>query len=177
MIGTGKGFGEVYAAKASTLKHTLFKATLIPKDKVSRNIALAGLGRADRKVNQALALRCWKNNGCKTGTGGKLKVAYLEQFGENVYRQMSKMEFILQALTYPQIGEIIYSSAHVGLQQGVRRLEGGNRPGCRPDRHLSGLRRRDDPGDEGGDRRRNPRCDVCLGLRQRSRQELPDGRR
>ena len=100
VISTGKGFGEVYAAKASTLKHTLFKAKLIPKDKVSRNIALAGLGRADRKVNEALALRCWKNNGCTTGTGGKLTVAYIEQFGENVYRQMSKMEFILQALTY-----------------------------------------------------------------------------
>jgi ribose transport system substrate-binding protein len=117
VISTGKGFGEVYAAKTSTLRHTLFKATLIPKDKLSRNIALAGLGRADRKVNQALALRCWKNNGCKTGTGGKLKVAYIEQFGENVYRQMSKMEFILQALTYPQIGEIIYSSAHVDFNK------------------------------------------------------------
>src|SRR5438552_3463093 len=119
VIGTGKGFGEVYAAKRSTLAHTLFKATLLPKDKVSRNIALAGLGRADRKVNLALALKCWKNNGCSTGTGGKLTVAYLEQFGENVYRQMSKMEFILQALTYPQVGKIVYSSAHSDLNQGI----------------------------------------------------------
>src|SRR6187551_846677 len=119
VISTGKGFGEVYAAKASTLKHTLFKATLLPKDKVSRNIALAGLGRADKKVNEALALRCWKSNGCKTGTGGKLTVAYIEQFGENVFRQMSKMEFILQALTYPQVGQIIYRSAHSDLNQGI----------------------------------------------------------
>ncbi len=119
VISSGKGFGEVYAAKASTLKHTLFKATLLPKDKASRNIALAGLGRADRKVNEALALRCWKSNGCKTGTGGKLTVAYIEQFGENVYRQMSKMEFILQALTYPQVGQIIYRSAHSDLNQGI----------------------------------------------------------
>ena len=80
---------------------------------MARNIALAGLGRADRKVNEALALKCWKNNGCTTGTGGKLTVAYIEQFGENVYRQMSKMEFILQALTYKEVGRIIYSSAHV----------------------------------------------------------------
>ena len=58
VISTGKGFGEVYAAKTSTLKHTLFKAKLLPKDKMSRNIALAGLGRADRKVNLALALKC-----------------------------------------------------------------------------------------------------------------------
>ena len=95
------------------MRHTLFKATLIPKQRMARNIALAGLGRADRKVNYALALRCWKNNGCTTGTGGKLTVAYVEQFGENVYRQMSKMEFILQALTYPEVGRIIYNSAHL----------------------------------------------------------------
>jgi ribose transport system substrate-binding protein len=114
---TGKGFGEVYAAKTSTLAHTLFKAKLLPKDRMSRNIALAGLGRADKKVNLALALKCWKNNGCSTGTKGKLTVAYLEQFGENVYRQMSKMEFILQALTYPQVGKIIYSSAHVDFNK------------------------------------------------------------
>ena len=66
-----------------------------------------------------LALKCWKNNGCNTGTGGKLTVAYIEQFGENVYRQMSKMEFILQALTYPQVGKIIYTSAHSDLNQGI----------------------------------------------------------
>jgi len=117
IISTGKGYGEVYAAKRSTLAHTLFKATLLPKNPTARNIALAGLGRADRKVNLDLALKCWKNNGCDTGTGGKLKVAYLEQFGENVYRQMSKMEFILQALTYPQVGKIIYSSAHVDFNK------------------------------------------------------------
>jgi len=113
VTGKGGGYGEVYAAKTSTLAHTLFKATLLPKDPTARNIALAGLGRADRKVNLDLALKCWKNNGCDTGTGGKLKVAYIEQFGENTYREMSKMEFILQALTYPEVGKIIYSSAHV----------------------------------------------------------------
>jgi len=119
VISTGKGFGEVYAAKASTLKKTLFKATLLPANKMSRNVALAGLGRADKKVNYNLALQCWKNNGCSTGTGGKLTVAYIEQFGENVYRQMSHMEFILQALSYPQIGKIIYKSAHSDLNQGI----------------------------------------------------------
>ena len=119
IVSGGKGFGEVYAAKASTLKQTLFKASLLPANKMSRNIALAGLGRADRKVNYNLALQCWKNNGCSTGTGGKLTVAYIEQFGENVFRQMSKMEFILQALTYPQVGKIIYKSAHSDLNQGI----------------------------------------------------------
>jgi ABC-type sugar transport system substrate-binding protein len=119
LIGKGGGFGEVYAARASTLKKTLFNAKLLPKNATARNIALAGLGRADKKVNYNLALRCWKNNGCTTGTGGKLTVAYIEQFGENVYRQMSKMEFILQALTYPSVGKIIYNSAHSDLTQGI----------------------------------------------------------
>ncbi len=118
-IGKGGGFGEVYRARASTLAHTLFQARLLPVNPTARNIALAGFGRADKKVNYALALRCWKNNGCTTGTGGKLTVAYIEQFGENVYRQMSKMEFILQALTYPQVGRIIYKSAHSDLNQGI----------------------------------------------------------
>ena len=118
-IGKGGGFGEVYKARVATLKKTLFKATLLPKDPTARNIALAGLGRAETKVNYALALKCWKNNGCTTGTGGKLTVAYIEQFGENVYRQMSKMEFILQALTYKDVGRIIYRSAHSDLNQGI----------------------------------------------------------
>jgi ribose transport system substrate-binding protein len=106
------GFGEVYKAKTTTLKKALFNAKLLPSNKAARNIALAGLGRADKAVNQNLALKCWKNNGCSTGTGGKLTVAYVEGFGENVFRQISKMEFILQALTYKSIGKIIYSSAH-----------------------------------------------------------------
>ena len=113
------GFGEVYKAKAATLKKTLFNAKLLPSNKMARNIALAAYGRANKKVNLNLALKCWKNNGCNTGTGGKLKVAYVEGFGENVYRQISKMEFILQALTYPQVGKIIYTSAHSNPAQAL----------------------------------------------------------
>ena len=106
------GFGEVYQAKQATLKKTLFDAKLLPANKTARNIALAAFGRSEKKVDQNLALKCWKSNNCDTGTGGDLTVAYVEGFGENVFRQMSKMEFILQALTYPSIGKIIYTSAH-----------------------------------------------------------------
>jgi ribose transport system substrate-binding protein len=119
MIGTGGGFGEKYKAPASTLTHALFQANLLPSNKTARNISLASLGRSTKKVNYTLALSCWKNNGCSTGSGGKLTVAYVEGFGENTYRQMSKMEFILQALTYPQIGKIIYRSAHSDLNQAL----------------------------------------------------------
>jgi ABC-type sugar transport system substrate-binding protein len=119
LIGSGHGFGEVYKAPSATLSHALFSAKLIPAAKRPRNIALAALGRAKKKVSYSLALKCWQNNGCKTGTGGKLTVAYVEGFGENVFRQMSKMEFILQALTYPKIGKIIYRSAHSDLNQAI----------------------------------------------------------
>ena len=115
----GGGFGETYSAPSTTLAHTLFKANLLPANKTARNISLAAFGRSPKTVNYALALKCWKNNGCSTGTGGKLTVAYVEGFGENTYRQMSKMEFILQALTYPQIGKIIYMSAHSDLNQAI----------------------------------------------------------
>jgi ribose transport system substrate-binding protein len=113
------GFGETYKAKPSTLKKTLFDAKLLPKNKMARNIALAAYGRSDKKVNQALALKCWKSNSCSTGTGGKLTVGYVEGFGENVYRNISKMEFILQALTYPEIGKIVYTSARSNPQQAL----------------------------------------------------------
>ncbi len=113
------GFGEVYAAKPATLAKTLFDARLVPKDPMAKNIALAGLGRSEKKVDLNLALKCWKANGCDTGTGGKLTVAYVEGFGENVYRQVSRMEFILQALTYPEIGKIVYTSAHSDLTQAL----------------------------------------------------------
>ena len=57
-----------------------------------------------------LALECWKNNVCETGHG-TLTVAYADGFGENVWRQVTKMEFIEQALTYPSVKKIIYTSA------------------------------------------------------------------
>ena len=113
------GFGEVYKASPTTLKKTLFDASLLPANKTARNIALAAYGRADKQVNQNLAYKCWKSNSCSTGTGGKLTVAYVEGFGENVYRNISKMEFILQALTYPEIGKIIYTSARSNPQQAL----------------------------------------------------------
>ena len=112
-------YGEVYKASPAILKKTLFDAKLLPPKGMARNIALAAFGRASKKVNFNLALKCWKNDGCSTGTGGKLTVAYVEPFGENVFRHISKMEFILQALTYKSIGKIIYRSAHSDLNQAL----------------------------------------------------------
>src|ERR1700694_3671594 len=59
---------------------------------------------------RALALKCWRASVCETGHG-TLTVAYADGFGENVWRQVTKMEFIAQALTYPDIKKIVYTSA------------------------------------------------------------------
>ena len=177
LIGKGGGFGEVYQAKASTLKKTLFNATLLPTNPTSRNIALAGLGRADKKVNHDLALKCWKNNGCSTGHG--------RQAHRRLHRAVRRERLPpdVEDGVHPP-GADVSAGRQDHLQErplrpepGHRRLQGGDRAEGQPDRHLSGLRRRDAAGDEGSDRRRNPGRDVCLGLRHRARQELPDGRR
>jgi ABC-type sugar transport system substrate-binding protein len=48
-----------------------------------------------------------------------LTVALADGFGENFWRQMTKMEFILQALTYPEIGKIIYTTANSDTQKSI----------------------------------------------------------
>ena len=115
----GSGFGETYSAPNATLTHALFSAKLLPANKPGKDVSLAAFGRSTKKVNYALALKCWKNNGCSTGTGGKLTVAYVEGFGENTYRQMSKMEFILQALTYPDFGDAMLPVFQEATKAGI----------------------------------------------------------
>ena len=75
---------------------------------------LAAFTRAGKDVTPEQlekALVCWKDQTCDTGTGGDVTVALADGFGENVWRQLTHMEFILQALTYPDIGKIVYTSA------------------------------------------------------------------
>ena len=67
--------------------------------------AAAGLTADQRE----LALKCWKDSVCETGHGD-LTVALADGFGENVWRQVTKMEFITEALSYPNIAKIIYTS-------------------------------------------------------------------
>ena len=174
-------YGEVYEADPAILEHALFDASLLPADEMSANIALAAYGRSDatlHPVDYDLALECWQNNGCDTGTGGELTVGYVEGFGENIYREISKMEFILQALTYPEIGEIIYTSAQSNPDQALTDFRAAISQGVDvivtyPDFGDAML-----PVFPGGDRRRDAGRDLRLGLRDRAGRELPDrGRR
>ena len=86
---------------------------------MEKNVVLAGVTRASIPVDEDLALQCWQNNGCETGTGGELVVGLADGFGGNVARQLFKMEFILQALTYPEIGEIVYTDANLDTQKAI----------------------------------------------------------
>jgi ABC-type sugar transport system substrate-binding protein len=88
-----------------------------PSDETSWNIVLASIARADQDLDQATidkALECWSNQTCDTGSGGELVMGYADGGGDtvNVWRSVSHMEAILQALTYPEIGSIVSTAAN-----------------------------------------------------------------
>jgi ribose transport system substrate-binding protein len=109
-------YGERYDADPAVLTKSIGTTEGIPQ------IALATMYRAGLPVDearQALALKCWREKICDTGTGGSITVALADGFGENFWRQATHMEFILQALTYPEIGRIIYTTAALDTQKAI----------------------------------------------------------
>lgn len=109
-------YGERYDADPTVLKKAVGTTDGIPQ------IALAAFYRGGLPVDQArqdLAVKCYKEKICDTGTGGKITVALADGFGENFWRQMTHMEFVLQALTYPEIGKIIYVTAGGDTQKSI----------------------------------------------------------
>lgn len=83
----------------------------------SWNIVLASVARAHQDLDQATidkALECWSEQSCDTGSGGELVMGYADGGGDtvNVWRSVSHMEAILQALTYPEIGSIVSTAAN-----------------------------------------------------------------
>ena len=46
-------------------------------------------------------------------------MALADGFGENVWREVTHMEYVLQALTYPEIGKIIYTSGQNNTQKQI----------------------------------------------------------
>jgi ribose transport system substrate-binding protein len=78
------------------------------------DIVLASIARANQDLDQATidkALECWNATKCDTGTGGNIVMGYADGGGLNVWRQVTRMEAILQALTYPEIGKMIFRDA------------------------------------------------------------------
>ncbi len=112
-------YDESYLPDEEILALGLGGAGSLPEEERARNVALATIARASIPVDEDLALKCWEENGCDTGTGGELKVGLADGFGGNIARQIFKMEFILQALTYPDVGEIGYTDANLDTQKAI----------------------------------------------------------
>jgi hypothetical protein len=90
------------------------KALGLPPEEVSDEIVLASIARAEQDLDQATidkAMECWAATECDTGTGGDIVMGYADGGGLNVWRQVTRMEAILQALTYPEIGGMMFRDA------------------------------------------------------------------
>jgi ribose transport system substrate-binding protein len=111
---------ESMEAKAETLNRLYGKTTDIPE------VVLAGVARADKPVSDetlAQAMKCYQESSCDTGHG-TLTVALADGFGENVWRQVTRMEFILQALSYPEVKKIVYTNASGSATKAISDLRG-----------------------------------------------------
>lgn len=86
-----------------------------PEGDPAWDIILASVARAEQNLDEATiakALECWNAPECDTGTGGELVMGFADGGGHlNVWRGVTHMEAILQALTYPEIGKIISTEA------------------------------------------------------------------
>ncbi len=108
-------FGESTDADAGLIDKAL--GPVEPSEASSWNIVLASIARAHQDLDQATidkAMECWRNQECDTGSGGDLVMGYADGGGDtvNVWRGVSHMEAILQALTYPEIGTIVSTAAN-----------------------------------------------------------------
>ena len=107
-------FGESTDADPALIEKAL--GPVDPSDEASWNIILASVARVDQDPDQATidkAMECWSSKECDTGTGGDVVMGYADGGGDtvNVWRAVSHMEAILQALTYPEIGTIVSTAA------------------------------------------------------------------
>lgn len=101
-------YGESTDADDELVEKALGPVESVPE------IVLASIARASIDLTPeqiATAMVCWAEPECDTGTGGDITMGYADGGGLNVWRQVTHMEAILQALTYPDIGRIISTDA------------------------------------------------------------------
>lgn len=108
-------FGERTDADQALIDKAL--GPVEPSDEASWNIILASIARVNQTPDQATidkAMECLNNQECDTGSGGSIVMGYADGGGDtvNVWRAVSHMEAILQALTYPDIGTIVSTEAN-----------------------------------------------------------------
>jgi ABC-type sugar transport system substrate-binding protein len=65
---------------------------------------------------EELAFECWSKSSCTLGEG-ELTYGVADGFGGNTWRKFTKMEGILQAMAYPEIGKYIYLDANGDLSK------------------------------------------------------------
>jgi ribose transport system substrate-binding protein len=115
-------FGESTDADPALVEKAL--GPVEPSDEASWNIILASIARANQDLDQATidkAMECWSTQECDTGTGGEIVMGFADGGGDtvNVWRGVSHMEAILQALTYPEIGAIVSTAANFNADPAV----------------------------------------------------------
>jgi ABC-type sugar transport system substrate-binding protein len=102
-------FGESTAADPALIEKALGPVELTDP------VILASIARAEQDLDPAIidkAIECYTNAvECDTGTGGDVIMGYADGGGLNVWRQVTRMEAILQALTYPEIGTMVFRDA------------------------------------------------------------------
>ena len=107
--GTGlEEFGESTDADPALVEKALGPVGEVP------DIVLAAIARAEQDLDDATiakAIECFNAVECETGTGGEVIMGYADGGGLNVWRQVTRMEAILQALTYPEIGTMVFRDA------------------------------------------------------------------
>jgi ABC-type sugar transport system substrate-binding protein len=60
------------------------------------------------------AYECWKGTSCTLGDG-PITLGFADNFSGNTWRQFTKMNVILEALTHPEVGKFIYTDANYDL--------------------------------------------------------------
>jgi ribose transport system substrate-binding protein len=101
-------YGESTDADPALVAKAMGPVTDVP------DIVLAAIARANQNLDQATidkAMECYNATECDTGTGGSVVMGYADGGGLNVWRQVTRMEAILQALTYPDIGKMMFRDA------------------------------------------------------------------
>lgn len=103
-----EAFGESTDADQALIDKALGPVGEVP------DIVLASIARAEQNLDEetiAKAMECFNAVECDTGTGGDVVMGYADGGGLNVWRQVTRMEAILQALTYPEIGTMVFRDA------------------------------------------------------------------
>lgn len=112
------GASSTRTATPAQIQATVNKAFMAPVPVASLDPTVrATLARAANPLTQAQldkAYACWKASGCTLGDG-KVTIGIADGYGDNAWRKFTLMENILQAMTYPEVGKIIYTNAHGSL--------------------------------------------------------------